>query len=122
MAHSSKPIVGIIGSRSITSLNLDLFLDKSEIGEIVSGGANGVDHIAEQWAKRNKIEFIAMLPNYKLLGSHWAPLKRDEDIVNYCDKIVCFWDGKSTGSKYTMDYAVKTGKEVILHIIESREN
>lgn len=122
MAHSSKPIVGIIGSRSITSLNLDLFLDKSEIGEIVSGGANGVDQIAEQWAKRNKIEFIAMLPNYKLLGSHWAPLKRDEDIVNYCDKIVCFWDGKSTGSKYTMDYAVKTGKEVILHIIESREN
>lgn len=48
MAHSSKPIVGIIGSRSITSLNLDLFLDKSEIGEIVSGGANGVDQIAEQ--------------------------------------------------------------------------
>ena len=63
-----------------------------------------------------------MLPNYKLFGGRWAPLKRDEDIVNYCDLIICFWNGKSTGSKYTMNYAVKTGKRVILHIIEDREN
>jgi predicted Rossmann fold nucleotide-binding protein DprA/Smf involved in DNA uptake len=42
-----KPIVGIIGSRSITTLNLDLFIDKTHVGEIVSGGANGTDKIAE---------------------------------------------------------------------------
>jgi predicted Rossmann fold nucleotide-binding protein DprA/Smf involved in DNA uptake len=90
MPHSDKPIVGIIGSRDITTLNLDLFIDKNHVGEVVSGGANGVDKIAEDWAKRNKIEFIAMLPNYKLYGGHWAPLKRDEDIVNYCDLIICF--------------------------------
>lgn len=122
MPHNDKPIVGIIGSRDITTLNLDLFIDKNHIGEVVSGGANGVDKIVEDWAKRNKIEFIAMLPNYKLFGGRWAPLKRDEDIVNYCDLIICFWNGKSTGSKYTMNYAVKTGKRVILHIIEDREN
>jgi len=120
MPYSMKPIVGIIGSRSITTLNLDLFIDKTHVGEIVSGGANGVDKIAENWAKKNKIEFIAMLPNYKLLGSHWAPLKRDEDIVDYCDLIICFWDTKSSGSKYTINYALKTSKQIILHEIIDR--
>jgi hypothetical protein len=62
-----------------------------------------------------------MLPNYELLGSHWAPLKRDEDIVDYCDLIICFWDTKSSGSKYTMDYALKTGKKIILHEIIDKE-
>ena len=47
MPHNDKPIVGIIGSRDITTLNLDLFIDKNHIGEVVSGGANGVDKIVE---------------------------------------------------------------------------
>lgn len=120
MPKSSKPIIGICGSRSIKNLNLDFYLDKDNIGEIVSGGANGVDTLAEQWAKRNSIEFIAFLPQYDIYGGKYAPLKRDEDIVNYCDKLVCFWDGKSKGSLYTMNYAQKIGREVILHLIEER--
>ena len=120
MPKSSKPIVGICGSRSIKNLNLDFYLDKDNIGEIVSGGANGVDTLAEQWAKKNSIEFVAFLPQYDIYGGKYAPLKRDEDIVNYCDKLVCFWDGKSKGSLYTMNYAQKIGREIILHLIEER--
>ena len=101
MPKSSLPIVCICGSRSINYLNLDWYLDKNKIGQIVSGGANGVDTIAENWAKRNNIEFIAYLPQYEIYGGKYAPLKRDEDMVNYCDELVCFWDGKSNGSKYT---------------------
>ena len=48
MPHSMKPVVGIIGSRSIKALNLDLFINKDHVGEIVSGGANGIDQIAEK--------------------------------------------------------------------------
>lgn len=118
MPKSSLPIVCICGSRSINYLNLDLYLDKDKIGQVVSGGANGVDMLAEKWAKRNKIEFIAYLPQYEIYGEKYAPLKRNEDMVNYCDELVCFWDGKSNGSKYTMDYALKFGCKITLHIIE----
>lgn len=118
MPKSSLPIVCICGSRSINYLNLDWYLDKNKIGQIVSGGANGVDMIAEKWAKRNNIEFIAYLPQYEIYGGKYAPLKRNEDMVNYCDELVCFWDGKSNGSKYTMDYALKLGRKITLHIIE----
>ncbi len=48
MPHSLKPIVGIVGSRSITDINLDLFIDPNHCGCVVSGGASGVDLLAEQ--------------------------------------------------------------------------
>lgn len=50
----SKKIVAIIGSRSITTLNLDWYLDKDRIFQVVSGGANGVDSLVEKWAKKIK--------------------------------------------------------------------
>ena len=118
MPKNSKPIVCICGSRSINYLNLNMYLDKKAIGQIVSGGANGVDTLVEKWAKRNGIEFLAFLPQYEIYGGKYAPLKRDEDMVNYCDELVCFWDGKSKGAKYTMDYALRLSRKITLHLIE----
>lgn len=118
MPATDKPIVLICGSRSINDLNLDLYPNKEAIGQVVSGGANGVDTLAERWAKRNDISFIAFLPQYDVYGGKYAPLKRDEDMVNYCDYVVAFWDGKSSGTKYTIEYAAKTGHMVYIHLIE----
>ena len=118
MPATDKPIVLICGSRTINDLNLDFYLDKDTIGQVVSGGANGVDTLAERWAKRNDISFIAFLPQYDIYGGKYAPLKRDEDMVNYCDYVVAFWDGKSAGTKYTIEYAAKMGHRVDIHRIE----
>lgn len=114
----SKKVVAIIGSRSITELNLDWYLNKDHILQVVSGGANGVDSLVEKWAKKNKIDFIAFLPQYKIYGGKYAPLKRDEDMVNYSDELICFWDGKSNGTKYSAEYALKMGRKVTLHLIQ----
>lgn len=118
MPKSSKPIVCICGSRSITNLNLDFYLNPHDYSEVVSGGANGVDTMAEQWAKRNGLEFAAFLPQYHIYGGKYAPLKRDEDLVAYCDIVAAFWDGKSSGTKYTIEFAKKLGVPVRLHLIE----
>ena len=48
MPKSSKYIVCICGSRDITNINLDLFLDPNHIGCIVEGAAKGVDTLAKQ--------------------------------------------------------------------------
>ena len=118
MPKSSKPIVCICGSRSINNLNLDFYLNPTDYGEVVCGGANGVDTLAEKWAKRYGLEFAAFLPQYEVYGGKYAPLKRDEDLVAYCDMVVAFWDGKSHGTKYTIDFAAKLGVPVYLHLIE----
>lgn len=121
MPKSSKPIICICGSRTINDINLDFYLDYTKYGEVVTGGAIGIDTIAEQWAKRHKIDWICFLPQYKVYGGKYAALKRDEDMVNYCDELICFWDGKSKGTKYTMEYAQKIDKNIVLHLIEDKD-
>lgn len=118
MPKSSKPIICICGSRSITYLNLDFYLDPKEYGEVVTGGAAGVDTLAEKWAKKNNIEWICFLPQYEVYGGKYAPLQRDKDMINYSDEVIAFWDGKSPGTKFSIDYALSLDRKVTLHLIE----
>lgn len=90
---------------------MKLFLKKYKIGEIVSGGARGADILAERFADENKIKKIIFRPNYIKYG-RLAPLVRNERIVDYADKVIAFWNGKSRGTKHAINYAEKTGKHV----------
>lgn len=117
MPFSQKPVVCINGSRTINNINLDRWLDPKSIGCVVAGGASGVDTLAEQWAKRHKIEFLAFPANWQQFGKS-AGFKRNKDMIDFCDYLVSFWDGKSHGTKQAIDYARDTGTPYILHIIE----
>lgn len=114
----SKQIVLICGSRSINQLNISRYIKNiDKIQKIVHGGCRGVDSIADSWAKANNLEIIVYEPNYKIYGKR-APLVRDEEMVDFCDVIIAFYDGKSRGTKYTFDFAKKIGRKVIVHLIE----
>lgn len=118
MPHNiTKPIVLICGSRSINSFPLGRFIKKESVAAIISGGATGIDAIAAEWAKSNRVEYIEMLPNYKIWKDR-APLVRDEEMVNMCDVVIAFWDGKSKGTKYTLDYAQRIGRRCIVHLVQ----
>ena len=118
MPHNiTKPVVLICGSRSIKNLQISRYIRPSSCGAIVHGGAIGTDSIADSWAKANNIETIVYKPNYKIYGKR-APLVRDEEMVEFADVVICFWNGKSRGSKYTCDYAKKIGRKVIIHLIQ----
>lgn len=100
--------IAVIGSRTVTVDNLTPYL--SEATEIVSGGANGVDTGAADYARKNKIPLTVFLPEYQRYGRA-APLVRNQKIVDYADKILAFWDGKSKGTQFVIRYAQKTKKE-----------
>ena len=99
--------IAIIGSRGV--LNADIGKYVSGADEIVSGGAVGVDSIAQKYAEQNNIRFTVFLPEYKLYGRA-APIVRNKLIVDYADKVVAFWDGRSKGTLSVIKYAEKTGK------------
>jgi uncharacterized phage-like protein YoqJ len=106
--------LAIIGSRDIDNLNLDEYIkEKPEL--VISGGAKGIDTIAWKWALENNIEIKVHRPNYNKDGK-WAALKRNDIIIDESDKIIAFWNGKSTGTKYVIDRAKKLNKplEIIL--------
>jgi len=104
--------LAIIGSRSIEELDLDKYI-KEKPDVIISGGAKGIDTIAWEWAIKNNIEIVVHRPNYNKHGK-WAALKRNDIIIDEADKIIAFWDGKSTGTKYVIDRAKKLNKEVVV--------
>ena len=114
----SKQIVLICGSRSINQLNISRYIKNiGKIQKIVTGGCRGVDTIADSWAKANNLETIVYKPNYKVYGKR-APLVRDEEMVEFADVVIAFYDGKSKGTLYTVNYAKKIGRKVIVHLIQ----
>lgn len=108
--------VAIIGSREIKTKNIDKYIPK-DITLLISGGANGIDMLAERYADKNGIPKLIFKPDYRKFGKN-APLIRNKHIVDYADFVIAVWNGKSSGTKYTIDYARKTGKEVKIILID----
>lgn len=117
MPRTSKSIVFICGSRSITDLPIGRYIHPKEVGQVIHGGAIGVDTLAEQWAKNNNIESIIFPPNYEIYGKR-APLVRDKEMVEYADFVIAFYDGHSHGTKYIIDYCKAICRKCIVHLIE----
>ena len=113
--------ISIIGSRNFNDYllvestileNLEL----SEIKMIISGGAVGADSLGEIFAKKYNIETKIFYPDWKLFGRA-AGIIRNKDIINNCDIVFAFWDGKSKGTKNSLDIAKKVNKKCVLKII-----
>lgn len=98
----------IVGSRSIDHFDLSAYIP-SDVTLIISGGANGIDAVAEQYADQHRISKLILRPRYDLYGRA-APLKRNEAMVDLADRILVIWDGASRGTEYTIRYAEKKGK------------
>ena len=83
--------------------------------QFISGGAKGIDTLAEQYAEQNRLKKIIIKPEYEKYGKA-APIKRNETMVELADAVLVIWDGKSKGTKYTIDYAKKLNKEITVII------
>lgn len=102
----------IIGSRSITSFDLSPHICAG-VDTVISGGANGIDRLAEQYADRHRLSKYILRPRYDLYGRA-APLKRNEEMIDMADAVLVVWDGCSKGTKYSIEYAKKRNKPITL--------
>ena len=108
--------VAIVGSRSITNADIAKAVPP-DTELIISGGASGIDTIAEKYADAHGIPKKIFYPDYGLYGKS-APLIRDRIIVDSADLVIAFWDGHSTGTDYTISYAKKRKVPVQLYMIK----
>lgn len=102
--------VAIIGSRGIENIEISSYIPK-EVTEIISGGAKGIDTLAEEYADKHKLRKYIIRPNYEKY-SRAAPIVRNKVIVELADLTIAFWDGTSKGTESVIKYAKKLGKEV----------
>ena len=109
----------IVGSRSIKDFDLEKYVPE-ETEMIITGGADGIDTLAEKYADKKRLSKLVMRPQYHLYGKG-APLKRNEKMLELCDAVLVVWDGSSKGTKYTLNYAEKIGKKVILITVTNKQ-
>lgn len=103
--------LAVIGSRGFRRFDLMAArLAAISPSLVISGGAKGADQMAETWARRNGVETEIFLPDHKAYKHAFH--HRNRLIAEACDQLVAFWDGRSTGTKYTIGYARRIGKPV----------
>jgi hypothetical protein len=102
-------ILAIVGGRDFKDYELvKSILDpnKNKIQKIVSGGAYGADSLGKRYAEDNNIPIKIYYPNWNKYGKA-AGMIRNKDIVNNSTHILAFWDGKSKGTKNSIELAKK---------------
>lgn len=114
--------LAIVGGRDYNNHNnFKVIVDNyiKEIGtpsEIVSGGADGVDTMAEKYAKENNINTKIFKPDYDKYGhGPDAPKMRNTEIVAYATHVLALPTVKSRGTYDSINKAKKMNK--ILKII-----
>lgn len=114
--------IGIVGSRDyydyeevekgfIKLINI-LNTSKKDV-TIVSGGASGVDTIAENIAKKYGIPTIVHYPKWNEYGKK-AAFYRNRYIVNDSDVILAYRKNNSKGTSMTINLARQYNKEVYI--------
>ena len=100
----------IVGSRSITDFDLAPYVSL-DVDTVISGGADGVDALAELYADTHRLSKYIIRPRYDLYGRA-APIKRNAQMVDIADAVLVIWDGCSKGAQSTIKYAEKTNKYI----------
>lgn len=83
-----------------------------DVSELISGGANGVDKCGESWAKEHNIPIKQVIPDWSI--GRQAGILRNKEMVNMADAALIFWDGKSRGTKSTLDFVNRSGIAFVL--------
>lgn len=109
----------IAGSRTFTNYKKlcqecdHLLQDQTDI-EIVSGAYfRGADKLGEQYAKERRYKLTPFPANWNQYGKAAGP-KRNQQMANYADTLIAFWDGKSKGTKNMIQLAKICGLTVLI--------
>lgn len=106
----------VVGSRSITDFDLSCFIS-DDVDTVISGGASGIDTLAEEYADRHRLSKYIFRPRYDLYGRA-APIRRNEQMVDFCDAVLVIWDGHSKGTQHTIKYAKSIDKPITVVFVK----
>jgi predicted Rossmann fold nucleotide-binding protein DprA/Smf involved in DNA uptake len=84
--------------------------------KIISGGADGADSLGTRWGRKNVFVPPIYEPDHKKYKHAYH--HRNRMIAEACTLLIAFWGGRSTGTKYTIDYAKRIargqGRQVLI--------
>jgi NADP-dependent 3-hydroxy acid dehydrogenase YdfG len=84
---------------------------------IITGSASGVDAEATKAARAKGISVQVMPASFDELSDASKAAARNQRLIDACDVLVAFWDGRSTGTRATVERALDSGKEVHVFVM-----
>lgn len=89
---------------------VDKFLSTypSDSIEIVSGNARGADKLGERYAKEHNLPVKLFPANWDKYGKR-AGYLRNQEMADYANMLIAFWDRKSKGTNHMINIAKKAG-------------
>ena len=78
---------------------------------IVSGHAKGADTYGEMYANEEKLDLEIFTADWKKYGKS-AGFRRNEQMAEFADALIAFWDGKSNGTKHMIETATNKGMQI----------
>ena len=122
----NKVFLLVVGSRGITDYAyvrdyLDNFIRENYLGyriNIVSGGARGVDSLAERYADERCYEKVIMPADWHKYGKS-AGYRRNEAMHRFIalqenKHVIAFWDGVSKGTAHNFELAKIYGNPIVV--------
>ena len=118
----------IAGSRDITDYGLLLqAIQESgfEITHVISGGARGVDTLAEKYAKEHEIPitiYYAQWNKFAAIGqTKRAGHERNKVMAENGEALVALWDGHSAGTGNMVDNARTRGLKIYVKTVQVKK-
>jgi len=108
----------IAGSRSIEDWTIVATAIRNspfKITEVVSGGARGVDNLAESLADLHGMPVKLFPADWNKHGKAAGPI-RNKQMAEYADCLIAIWDGESKGTSNMIQEMQKLNKPV--HIVK----
>lgn len=103
--------LAVVGSRGITDKAViwkaieDYIAESGQVCEsIISGGARGVDSIAEAWADAHGVKKVIWLADWDRFGKS-AGYRRNINIIESATHVLAIYDGKSRGTAHSIRLA-----------------
>jgi ABC-type enterochelin transport system substrate-binding protein len=88
----------------------NILINQEEV-EVVSGTSSGADTLGERYAQEKGYKIEKFPAQWDLYGKS-AGYKRNQQMAEYADGLIAFWDGKSKGTKHMIDIATNKGLKV----------
>ena len=106
--------VAIVGSRHFSEPDRvsDYVNALPRTASIITGSASGVDAAATKAARAKGIAVQVIPASFDEVADAAKSAARNQRLIDACDVLVAFWDGRSKGTRNTVDRALESGKEV----------
>jgi SLOG family YspA-like protein len=106
----------IAGSRTFTDYQLPcqtLAPERLRITQVITGGARGTDQLGYRWAWKHALPHQLFRADWERFGKS-AGVRRNYQMAQAGDVLVCFWDGVSKGSAHMVQCMRQLGKPVVV--------